>query len=98
MEINSIGLEAKASKQLSEDLNVLLANFQRYYQNLRGIHWNIKGKGFFDLHQIKTIRRIGLGIVTVNRHKPHSPLLITLCQSRKCRGNMNNIRTVITDK
>jgi len=27
-----------------------LANFQRYYQNLRGIHWNIKGKRFFDLH------------------------------------------------
>ena len=27
-----------------------MANFQRYYQNLRGIHWNIKGKRFFDLH------------------------------------------------
>merc|ERR1712108_120223 len=32
------------------DLNHLLANFQIYYQNLRGIHWNIKGKRFFDLH------------------------------------------------
>jgi starvation-inducible DNA-binding protein len=21
-----------------------------YYQNLRGIHWNIKGRAFFDLH------------------------------------------------
>ncbi len=28
----------------------LLADFQIYYQNLRGIHWNIKGKRFFDLH------------------------------------------------
>jgi len=27
-----------------------LSNFQGYYQNLRGIHWNIKGKRFFDLH------------------------------------------------
>ena len=27
-----------------------MANFQIYYQNLRGIHWNIKGKRFFDLH------------------------------------------------
>jgi starvation-inducible DNA-binding protein len=27
-----------------------LANFQIYYQNLRGVHWNIKGKRFFDLH------------------------------------------------
>lgn len=50
MELNSIGLNAEKSKALSNDLNVLLANFQRYYQNLRGIHWNIKGKRFFDLH------------------------------------------------
>ena len=38
------------TKILAEDLNSLLANFQIYYQNLRGIHWNIKGKRFFDLH------------------------------------------------
>jgi starvation-inducible DNA-binding protein len=24
--------------------------FQVYYQNLRGLHWNIRGKRFFDLH------------------------------------------------
>ncbi len=50
MKLNSIGLNADKSKELSNDLNTLLANFQRYYQNLRGIHWNVKGKGFFDLH------------------------------------------------
>ncbi len=50
MKMNSIGLDAGKSKILSKDLNLLLANFQRYYQNLRGIHWNIKGKRFFDLH------------------------------------------------
>lgn len=49
-ELNSIGLNAAKSKALSKDLNKLLANFQTYYQNLRGIHWNIKGKSFFDLH------------------------------------------------
>ena len=48
--MNSIGLDAKKSEELSVDLNTLLANFQTYYQNLRGIHWNIKGKRFFDLH------------------------------------------------
>ncbi len=48
--INSIGLETEKSKNLAEELNILLANFQVYYQNLRGIHWNIKGKRFFDLH------------------------------------------------
>ena len=50
MKLNSIGLNAEKSKALSKDLNMLLANFQTYYQNLRGIHWNIKGKSFFDLH------------------------------------------------
>lgn len=50
MQVNSIGLDVSKSKALSKDLNQLLANFQRYYQNLRGIHWNIKGKRFFDLH------------------------------------------------
>ncbi len=50
MELNSIGLPAAKSLELAGDLNMLLANFQTYYQNLRGIHWNIRGKSFFDLH------------------------------------------------
>ena len=50
MKLNSIGLSQEKSAALADDLNVLLANFQRYYQNLRGIHWNIRGKSFFDLH------------------------------------------------
>ncbi|MBT8271061.1 MAG: DNA starvation/stationary phase protection protein [Flavobacteriaceae bacterium] len=49
-QLNSIGLDVKQAELLSEKLNELLANFQVYYQNLRGIHWNIKGKRFFDLH------------------------------------------------
>ncbi|WP_072403004.1 Dps family protein [Flaviramulus basaltis] len=50
MKLNSLGLDTKKTKDLADDLNQLLANFQIYYQNLRGIHWNIKGKRFFDLH------------------------------------------------
>ncbi|WP_396637451.1 Dps family protein [Maribacter sp. R77961] len=50
MKLNSIGLDAEKSRVIGADLNILLANFQRYYQSLRGIHWNIKGKRFFDLH------------------------------------------------
>lgn len=50
MTLNSIGLDTKKTKGLADDLNQLLANFQLYYQNLRGIHWNIKGRAFFDLH------------------------------------------------
>lgn len=50
MTLNSIGLDTKKTETIAGDLNHLLANFQVYYQNLRGIHWNIKGKQFFDLH------------------------------------------------
>lgn len=50
MTLNSIGLDTKKTEGLANDLNQLLANFQLYYQNLRGIHWNIKGRAFFDLH------------------------------------------------
>lgn len=50
MTLNTIGLDIKKTKDISKDLNELLADFQVYYQNLRGIHWNIKGKRFFDLH------------------------------------------------
>lgn len=41
--------EKKADK-LAERMNILLANFQVFYQNLRGVHWNIRGENFFDLH------------------------------------------------
>lgn len=37
--------------EIAENLNVLLSNYQMYYQNLRALHWNIKGKMFFMLHE-----------------------------------------------
>ena len=45
-----LGLDKKETENLVDKLNGLLANFQTYYQNLRGLHWNIKGKNFFELH------------------------------------------------
>lgn len=36
--------------QIAAALNNLLANYQIYYQNLRGFHWNIQGRDFFELH------------------------------------------------
>ncbi len=47
---NTLGLPVKETEGLIKDLNSLLSNYQVYYQNLRGLHWNIKGKRFFDLH------------------------------------------------
>lgn len=50
MKMNSLGLPIKETEELANELNILLSNFQVYYQNLRGLHWNIRGKKFFDLH------------------------------------------------
>jgi starvation-inducible DNA-binding protein len=48
--MNTLGLPKEQTEVIVENLNTLLANFQVYYQNLRGLHWNIRGKRFFDLH------------------------------------------------
>ena len=50
MKTNSLGLPIKESEELVNELNGLLSNYQIYYQNLRGVHWNIKGEQFFQLH------------------------------------------------
>lgn len=47
---NRIGLDAKQAEGLAVELNKLLANYQMFYQNLRGLHWNISGTNFFELH------------------------------------------------
>ena len=47
---NRIGLDLDKSKELSDLLNDLLANYSVFYQNTRGYHWNIQGDKFFELH------------------------------------------------
>jgi len=50
MSTNRIGLDTAKATQLSEKLNTLLANYQIFYMNVRGYHWNIQGPEFFELH------------------------------------------------
>ena len=47
---NQIGLDKAKSKILADSLNNLLADYMMFYQNTRGLHWNIKGEKFFELH------------------------------------------------
>ncbi|WP_460190577.1 Dps family protein [Urechidicola sp. KH5] len=47
---NLIGIDKQKAAKLVKELNILLADYQLFYQNLRGFHWNIKGKEFFELH------------------------------------------------
>ena len=48
--MNAIGLDKKKSTKLIEKLNNLLADYMMFYQNSRGLHWNIRGEKFFELH------------------------------------------------
>jgi starvation-inducible DNA-binding protein len=47
---NAIGLDSEKSERLAGQLNDLLANYQVFYINARGFHWNITGERFFELH------------------------------------------------
>lgn len=47
---NQIGLDSRLTEKLAASLNDLLANYQVFYMNTRGFHWNIKGDKFFELH------------------------------------------------
>ncbi len=48
--LNDIGINKELAEKLSISLNQLLADFQVFYMNTRGFHWNIKGIQFFELH------------------------------------------------
>jgi len=48
--LDYIHLDAAKAGKTIELLQQLLADFQVFYTNLRGFHWNIKGKSFFTLH------------------------------------------------
>ena len=45
-----IGLNTEKTAELAKSLNNLLADYQVFYMNVRGFHWNIKGAKFFELH------------------------------------------------
>jgi starvation-inducible DNA-binding protein len=47
---NLIGIDQDKALVLIRRLNHLLSDYQVFYQNLRGFHWNIKGREFFELH------------------------------------------------
>jgi len=48
--MNAIGLNNSNLEQVSNKLNTLLADYQIHYQNLRSMHWLVKGPNFFELH------------------------------------------------
>ena len=49
--LDYLHLNEKKLTSVLDGLHQLLTNFQVHYTNLRGLHWNIKGRGFFTLHE-----------------------------------------------
>ena len=49
--LNYLNLNENSVANVVVALQSLLADFQVYYTNLRGFHWEIKGRGFFVLHE-----------------------------------------------
>ena len=50
IELNRIALDKNKTKKTVKHLNEILSNYQIFYQNLRGFHWNLLGHNFFALH------------------------------------------------
>ncbi len=79
--LNNIGLDKAKSDKLAEGLNKLLADYQVFYMNVRGFHWNIRGDKFFELHLkfeelyndlVIKIDEIAERILTLNKVPMHS--------------------------
>ncbi|MDO5742717.1 MAG: DNA starvation/stationary phase protection protein, partial [Vagococcus sp.] len=79
--LDYIQLEEKSTNKVIKELEQLLADYQLYYTNLRGFHWNIKGRGFFQLHETyenlyndaaEKIDEIAERILMLNGVPPHN--------------------------
>ena len=96
---NLIGLNVEQSQQVVNVLNELLANFQVYYQNLRGFHWNIRGNRFFILHAkfeelyndaVEKVDEIAERILTLGGVPLHSYAAYAKVATLKARENVSD--------
>lgn len=96
---NLIGLDAEKSQNVINLLNGLLANYQIYYQNLRGFHWNVRGNRFFVLHAkfeelyneaIEKVDEIAERILTLGGVPLHSYAAYAKAATIKARENVTD--------
>ncbi|WP_114782480.1 Dps family protein [Botryobacter ruber] len=97
--LNEIGLQQKDSQKVADQLNVLLANYHLFYQNLRGFHWNVKGVYFFQLHDkfeelydnvLTKIDAIAERILTIGQQPLHTFSDYLKVSSITEAGNLSN--------
>lgn len=107
---NFIGLDSENSQKVVNALNSLLANYQIYYQNLRGFHWNVKGNRFFVLHAkfeelyndaIEKVDEIAERILTLGGVPLHSYAAYSKAATLKARENVTDgnecLKAVVED-
>lgn len=107
---NLIGLDSEKSQNVVNILNELLANYQIYYQNLRGFHWNVKGNRFFVLHAkfeelyndaVEKVDEIAERILTLGGVPFHSYAAYAKVATLKARENVTDgdacLRAIIED-
>ena len=107
---NLIGLDSENAQQVVNLLNELLANYQIYYQNLRGFHWNVRGNRFFVLHAkfeelyndaIEKVDEIAERILTLGGVPLHSYAAYTKVATLKAKENVTHgdacLRAVVED-
>lgn len=107
---NLIGLDSEKSQQVVNLLNELLANYQIYYQNLRGFHWNVRGNRFFVLHAkfeelyndaIEKVDEIAERILTLGGVPLHSYAAYAKVATLKAKENVTDgdacLRAVVED-
>ncbi len=101
---NQIGLDSTQAKQLADNLNILLANYQLFYINARGFHWNITGEEFFELHlkfeelytdALLKIDEIGERILTLSHSPIHSFSEYLKTSNIKESNNISDGKTAI---
>jgi len=104
-----LGLKEKESAATADKLNELLANFQVFYQNLRGFHWNIQGQRFFVLHEkyeelyndaVEKIDEIAERILTVGGKPLHSfedYLKVSSIQPAKDKSDAESTMSITID-
>lgn len=96
---NLIGLDSEKSQQVIRILNELLANYQVYYQNVRGYHWNVRGNRFFVLHAkfeelyndaVEKVDEIAERILTLGGVPLHSYAAYAKVATIKARENVTD--------
>ncbi len=84
---NFIGLDTDKTQKLADALNELLSNYQIFYMNVRGYHWNIKGENFFELHAkfeelyddlLLKIDEVAERVLTLGHRPAHAYTLVSI--------------------